>query len=405
MNRFFLVLMGLLLFQNISFGCTTAVVSGKFTVDGRPMLLKHRDTWAINNKIVKFTDGKYTYTGLVNSKDLDNKSIWIGFNDQGFGIMNSASYNLSNDTIRLSGNEGRIMKLALQSCRTIDDFEKLLKNMEQPTRISANFGVIDGEGGAAYFEVGNFSFAKFDVNDPTVAPYGYLIRTNHSMTGELGKGGGYIRLSTAESVFTEAIRAGDLSAQTILQDLSRNLTNPLIKTDLNDFGNIPENTPTYVPFLDYVPRSGTSSAVIVEGVMKNENPNLTTMWTVLGWPVSSVVIPIWLNSDVDLPNMVKYAAALKDAPMCDFALQLKKQAFSYTWGYSSKYYVNINAIINADHTGMLEVLKPLENEIFDTSYDLLRNWRKEGIDISKMRTFYQRIDKIIPAFYHSKFNL
>ena len=180
MKRFFfylpLTVSSVLFSQYTSYGCTTAVVSGKFTVDGRPLLLKHRDTWAINNKIMKFHDGKYAYTGLVNSKDLDNKSIWIGYNDQGFGIMNSASYNLNNDTIRLNGYEGRIMKLALKTCKNIDEFEQLLRNLDQPTRIEANFGVIDGEGGAAYFEVGNFIINKFDANDPTVAPYGWRTR-------------------------------------------------------------------------------------------------------------------------------------------------------------------------------------------------------------------------------------
>ena len=408
MNRFLYSILLAFMFLSMlqtAHACTTAVVSGKFTVDGRPLLLKHRDTWAINNKIVVFTDGQYTYTGLVNSKDTKNKSIWIGYNDQGFAIMNSASYNLNNDTIKQSGYEGRLMKLALQTCRTIDDFEKLLKGLDQPLKLEANFGVIDGLGGAAIFEVGNFSFTKFDANDPTVAPYGYLIRTNHSLTGELGKGGGYIRYSTAESVFTEAIRNGDFSAQTILQDLSRNLSNPLIKTDLNDYDNLPENTPTYVPFMDYVPRPGTSSSVIVEGVKKNENPALMTMWSVLGWPVSSVVIPIWLRPEVSLPNIVHYEAAIKDAPLCNLALQLKKRAFSYTWGYSSKYYVDINAIVNADHTGIWQVIEPFEDQIFEKAHTLLTQWRKEEVNDNEMKAFYEWIDQAVPEFYQTQFGL
>ncbi len=136
--------------------CTTAVVSGKATKDGRPLLWKHRDTWTINNKIVQFFDGKYACTGLVNSVDTANLSIWIGFNSQGFAIMNSASYNLNNDTITQTGLEGRLMKEALQNCADIDEFEAFLKQLEKPVRLEANFGVIDAKGGAAYFELGNF---------------------------------------------------------------------------------------------------------------------------------------------------------------------------------------------------------------------------------------------------------
>ena len=121
--------------------CTTAVISGKATKDGRPMLWKNRDTWAVNNKIMIFHDGKYTYTGLVNSKDKTGKSIWIGYNSAGFAIMNSASYNLNNDTIKQTGTEGRLMKRALQTCATVDDFEKLLHTLPMPIRLEANFGV------------------------------------------------------------------------------------------------------------------------------------------------------------------------------------------------------------------------------------------------------------------------
>ena len=79
--------------------CTTAVVSGKATDDGRPLLLKNRDADALQNKLVYFFDGKYRFIGLVNSEDKDNKDVWCGFNAAGFGIMNSASYNLKiNDT-------------------------------------------------------------------------------------------------------------------------------------------------------------------------------------------------------------------------------------------------------------------------------------------------------------------
>ena len=34
---------------------------------------------------------------LVNSEDKENKDVWCGFNAAGFGIMNSASYNLKDE--------------------------------------------------------------------------------------------------------------------------------------------------------------------------------------------------------------------------------------------------------------------------------------------------------------------
>lgn len=401
----FLSLFILLLIFNDSEACTTAVVSGKYTPDGRPLLWKHRDTWALNNKIVQFTDGKYSYSGLVNSGDPEGKSIWGGFNSAGFAIMNSASYNLNNDTIKQSGLEGRLMKKALQNCATIDDFEELLKGLSHPIRLESNFGVIDAQGGAAYFELGNFKYVKIDANDPKVAPFGYLIRTNYSTTGKMGIGGGYIRYVTADKAFKMAVKENRLTPKTILQEVSRDMTHSLTNTDLNDYAEISENHTTMVMFQDYIPRKSTSSSLVVQGVKKGENPAFTTMWTTLGSPLSSLTVPIWLSDETHLPIIVSYDDKLKDSPLCHLALELKKKCFPYEWGTSSKYYMNINAVLNADQTGTLQVLKPLEDEVFELAGDLLEKWRDDQIDYEEMQDFYNILDYKIPKFYSAYFNL
>jgi len=395
----------LLIVLNNSVACTTAVVSGKYTPDGRPLLWKHRDTNSLNNKIVQFNDGKYSYSGLVNSSDSKGKSIWGGFNSAGFAIMNSASYNLNNDTIPQSGLEGRIMKRALQTCANIDDFEELLKKLPKPTRLESNFGVIDAQGGAAYFELGNFKYEKIDANDPKVAPFGYLIRTNYSTTGKMGIGGGYIRYVTADNAFKMAVKENRLTAKTILQEFSRDLTHSLTNTDLNDFDVLPENHTTMVMFQDYILRKSTSSALVVQGVKKGESPAYTTMWTILGSPLASVAIPVWLSKKTHLPKIVAYDDAINDSPLCYLALKLKKRCFPYEWGTSSKYYMDINAVINADQTGTIQVLKVLEDKVFELSNDMLNKWRDNQIDYTEMQNFYSSLDVKIPNFYSTYFNL
>jgi hypothetical protein len=367
------------------------------------MLWKHRDTWAVNNKIMTFNDGKYSYIGLINSRDKSGKSVWIGYNSAGFAIMNSASYNLNNDTITQTGTEGRLMKEALQKCATIDEFEAMLKAMDKPTRLEANFGVIDAQGGAAYFELGNFKYTKFDANDITVAPYGYIIRTNHSMSGELGTGGGYIRYVTTNKQFLQAIKENRFTPKSIIQNCTRNMTNSLTNVDLNSFDDIEENHPTYVSFTDYVPRRGTSSSVVVEGVKKGDTPKNTVMWTVLGWPLASVCIPLWLTDKIELPNIVKFQEKLKDPPLCNMALQAKKYAYSYSWGYSYKYYINVNALLNANNTGLVQIVTPMENKIFNKANEMISSW--ENVDYNKVKKFYNWIDSEIPAFYKKNWNI
>ncbi len=69
--------------------CTTAIISGKYTTDGRPLLYKHRDSGFYQNKLMYFKDGAYEYIGLVNSEDVEGIEVWSGSNSAGFAIMNS----------------------------------------------------------------------------------------------------------------------------------------------------------------------------------------------------------------------------------------------------------------------------------------------------------------------------
>ncbi len=406
MKKTILITIILLVFVAIDISaCTTAVISGKYTKDGRPLLWKHRETWAINNKIMQFDDGKYAYTALVNSKDKTGKSVWIGYNSTGFGIMNSASYNLNNDTIEQTGLEGRVMKEALQTCATIDEFEQFLLNMEEPRRLEANFGVIDGNGGAAYFELGNYKVIKIDANDPIIAPNGYVIRTNYSFNGIAGQGGGYIRYVTANKVLDEAVKSNELSAQTIIQKATRNLTHSLTGDNLWDYENLKEGEDKMVFFVDYIPRSGSSSSCIVEGVNPGENPNLTTMWTVLGWPLASVTIPVFINKNANIPEVLTYNEEIEDAPLCNFALSLKDECYSQKWGTSKKYYLNVNKLLNAGGTGIMQQNINLDNALFNQSYEMLNKWREEGMSEKELSEFYNSVDEQVKMHYSTTYGL
>lgn len=381
--------------------CTTAVVSGKATDDGRPLLLKNRDASSLQNRLVYFFDGKYKFIGLVNSEDKDNKEVWCGFNETGFAIMNSASYNLKmNDTSKLSDLEGKIMKMALERCATLEDFEKLLKDLPKPLGVEANFGVIDANGGAAYYETDNFKFIKYDVNDPTVAPNGYLIRTNFSFSGQDNKGYGYIRYVTASNLFENKIKNDRISFEFLINDAPRSLVHSFTKTDLTQ--DLPEeNLEKFVYFRDYIPRHSTSAAIVVQGVKQNESASLTTMWTILGFPLTSVVIPVWLLDDGSLPKVLQ-ADGTGNAPFCELALQLKDKVFSHQ-NDASENYMNLSALLNKDNSGIRQKLIPIEEGVLEKSKLLLNKWRSSGIDKIEVEKFYQWVDNELYPQIKSKF--
>ncbi len=343
--------------------CTTFIISGRYTPDGKPILYKHRDTGNTDNALAIFNDGKYTYVGLLNADDMWNSELWGGYNSAGFAIMNSVAYNKNiGDTTKFSGQEGRIMKLALQNCATIDEFEKLLENLPKPLGVDTNFGVIDAFGGAAYFETGHYSFSKLDANDPAAAPYGYLIRTNHSFTGPIDKGHGYIRYSTANEALYMAVAMKRYDPQYLISNISRNLYHSLTGTNLRNELPGDSQKEKLVNFEDFIPRNSSASAICIAGVKAGEDPSATIMWTLTGFPLSTVVVPVWLTEGKNLPYVVSMKTDLH-SPLCDAALILKDKCFPVKRGSGLKY-LNLSALMNRDNNGILQLLEPVENEIY-----------------------------------------
>ncbi|MCK5845857.1 MAG: hypothetical protein KAG84_00340 [Bacteroidales bacterium] len=405
-----LIVIAMLILSIQSMACTVAVISGKYTKDGRPLLWKNRDTWAIKNKIVYFNDAKYEYMGLVNSHDSKGKSVWIGQNEMGFSIMNSASYNLNiGDTTRLNGQEGRIIKKALANCATIEDFEKMLDEMPRPTRLEANFGVIDANGGAAMYELNNKGYVKFDANDPTVAPFGYVLRANYSFTGSFGKeSSGYIRYNTVDDLFYNAMATNTFDAKFIMQDVTRGLKHSMLNIDLyQQYSDIPENTTTYTFFHDFIPRNSSASSCVIQGVKKDENPDLSTLWSIVGFPLTSIAIPTWVKAKDAFPSVLKYNEEYKNSPVCYAALELKNEVFPVRWGkFATKYYININALTNADNTGIVQKINPFENKIFEAADLIIADARANNkLDLSKVKDFYNSTDELVHKMFQEEFNI
>jgi len=382
--------------------CTTAIISGTATVDGRPLLFKHRDTDSLDNKLMFFDEGQYDYIGLINSSDSLGKQVWAGCNSAGFAIINSASYNLNlQDTSSVKDREGIIMKQALQRCATLADFEEMLRRLTKPMGAEANFGVIDAHGGAAYYETGNDSFTKYDVNDPSVAPFGYIIRTNYSYVGEREEDYGLIRYQTAEDLFYTAYNSGALSSTFLLRDVSRCLKHSLTRTDLTLDLPPDGETPRFVFFRDFIPRYYSSATIAVQGVKADEPPALTTMWTILGFQLCSVAVPVWVEGGNRLPDCLT-AGGSRHALLCDWALQLKKRCIPMDRG-SGQNYLNLAVVCNRRETGILQQNILFEKDILQESESRLATWRTNGITPDTVREYYRWLDHEIRDHYRGTF--
>ena len=83
------------------------------------------------------------------------------------------------------------------------------------------------------------------------------------------------------------------------------LVHSFTKTDLTKSLPANESESNYIFFRDYIPRHSSSAAIVVQGVKEKESRSLTTMWTILGFPLTSVIIPVWILEDGTMPMFYK----------------------------------------------------------------------------------------------------
>lgn len=383
-----------------SYGCTTAIISGKATPDGRPILWKHRDTDNFNNKMMFVKGRKYSYIGLVNSDDTLCQ-IWGGTNSAGLSIMNSASYNLKpkDDLTKIQDQEGVLMKLALSTCATLADFKKLLDSLPRPLGLEANIGLIDAQGGAAYFETNNFNYTLFDANDPSVAPDGYLIRTNFSVSGSENEGAGYNRFNTASAIINEAFVSKAITPEFILSTATLSLRHDLTKTDLaQEFKKKEDFQNRMYPFRDYIVRHSSSSTLVVHGVKPGESPSLVTTWVKIGFQPASVSIPLWVSAGENIPSLLT-APGKKNSLLCTFTLLLKRDCFPFKKGTEGENYIYLEKLGNNRNDGIMQLNVQFEREIIKRGEKLVAKWRRLGFDEDEAKDFYKEINKSIQDYY------
>jgi predicted choloylglycine hydrolase len=378
-NGFFtkiLFFFGMMMFPMASFACTTVILSGKATKDGRPLMWKNCDTDNLNHSLIYSNNKGYPYLGIArnNSTNENTASVWIGTNSEGFSIMNTLSYNLTEK--RIATSNGSLMRKALELCKTVPDFKNFLDTLSRPLNVEANYGVIDAEGNAAYFETYADGYYMVDVNDPAVAPNGCLVYTNFSYNGFYDKGEGYIRYQSAWHQLSKRLPSKDFSPQWIFNNLARSYYHSLLDVDftseeaLNLFDG-------YIHDTDLIPRKSTASATVIQGVRKGENPELTTMWVALGYPPCSVAIPAWVKAGKDNPSLLLRSGDKYNSKMCDRVLALKENLYDVERGHGSDY-ILFSKVFNKEGTGYMQRLAPVENRVFEMTNPMIDKWRQAG---------------------------
>ena len=382
--------------------CTSVIVSGRVTKDGRPMIFKHRDSGKVHNMMIVVQGQRYRYLGLVNAEDTTPIDVWGGHNEAGFGIINTAAYNMNGDGGDTDG-DGIFIRKALELCASLEDFERLLDTVKKPRDINSNFAVLDAYGGCAYYETGNYDYVKFDVNDPNVAPDGYLMRTNFGTTGNHKLDQGAERYQAITDFMAEACKTGNLEHDYLITHISRYLKHGVTKLDMYDFMPESENDERYFPFHDYITRHSTASVILVQGVRPDESPLNTISWTIMGWPLTTIAMPLVLLPSGKLPALVTDDGT-GHSPLNEMGLQLKSRIFTLKQGKNTEFYGNLAPLINKQGTGILQQILPIEAKVMSQGEEAVEALRMTR-NAQTMEAYYDWVDAYVAEQYKNMFGI
>jgi hypothetical protein len=293
---YLLVAMILLGIGRDNYACTIAVIGPSATADNRPLLWKNRDVGSIDQQFRFFhpvtRNGRLLHGYIGNFYRSDSTRIYMGANDAGFAIINSNTYNLG-DSLLEGIDDGLLMRLALESCAKLADFERLLDSTDVTGRIDCwNFGVIDADGRAAVYECGNHFWESYYATPAEPV----IVRANYSLCGGEPRPGD-MRFKRATQLLSNAPKSRGITPSYLLSNLSRDIVNEYDNPLPLPYNRSQNGAPAgYVFLRSSINNTNTTSATVIRGVARPENPAFTLVYAILGYPVMSLAFPLWVGS-------------------------------------------------------------------------------------------------------------
>jgi len=122
------------------------------------------------------------------------------------------------------------------------------------------------------------------------------------------------------------------------------------------------------------------------------------MWTVLGYPPGSVMLPLWPAAGKDQPALLMQSADSENAQLCMWAVALKQNVFSIERGNGSRYF-HWALLHNEQGSGYMQQLMPLEAEIYARFLPKIAQWRVAGINFKDLQKTYSEVSERIQQVY------
>lgn len=404
---------------NIGYTCTIAVVSGKITNDGRPLLFKTRDERDEYRQEVKYfkpkADEKYGHMSVVKWGFSRGNNLYpdvingAGINDAGLIITNTTVSGI-NPVNEITNSNMYLLNYAISHCKNLLEFEDLLNRwhtIRKFSTVNGNFALVDNEGGAAIYEIyapiqgAKVQWEKFDANstvDDKGSFIGFVVRTNDNQWSPYS--GGAAREKRANEILTNLLNKKDVSNITLMRELARDVCGDIEKVDLNNFTEKQSDIPDELNSKDIhnfntencISRYNTNFAFIGRGVKKGEDKRLITMWVNLGEPSIGIFTP--------------YFPFSKKIPLYAWADELPEQPNEQIVDENSSSVIN-NLIVNIGELSVYEnnkvtldplgiiILDPIDRTVDYEKVVEIQNWvfPTEDVIIEKTEEFLDYLRK------------
>jgi hypothetical protein len=302
--------------------CDIAVVSAAASSTGRPFIWKNFDCSSNWHQQLKYfsaiSDGPggalmaHRYEDIIEALTGSPVTPSAGVNEAGFALATTSVYEEYNIAHTLTDLSSDLAFDALQQCTSIADFDALLATWpetHQDSAVSANFAIIDAQGGAAIYELFTgyltygympIQYRKYDANTGTITEKtvnyddyseqftesidpdfcGFYVRTNYNdyCPWDVGQD----RRTRAEELLTAMSEGNRLNYRNVMREVAKDVTGKQLSEDSSD---------TNYSTMYCLSRSCTRLGVVIDGVASGDDPRLSAIWCALGEPSIAVFVP------------------------------------------------------------------------------------------------------------------
>ncbi|MEE9553385.1 MAG: hypothetical protein V3W18_03720, partial [candidate division Zixibacteria bacterium] len=262
-----------------------------------------------------------------------------------------------------------LMRIALETCSTLEDFEALLDSTDITGRESCwNFAIFDTDSRCALYECANYFYTKFTPDDSDRQRGGYIIRANYSLSGG-NIFEGRDRFKQAVTITENRLPEGPIDVNFVLKELARDLRNVFDDPyPLPYYGCQEEGPPGYISnFRITISNYYTTSATVIRGAAPGEDRSLATTFAMLGSPSISVAYPLWVKSGT-VPVFLSHPDG---APMYNYCLERKNRLYDLD---DLIFHLNSKGLADDNGGGIYSYTFPLENWGISETDSLLISW-------------------------------